>query len=94
MSSDAPAVISGTAKVGATLTCQSPTWIRQPERISFAFDSYRFNQGRVDAPAGRVSDVRRAKAGRRGDSSRAGDGLNGGGFETTEPSAALRIAGW
>ena len=93
VSSEAPAVISGTAKVGATLTCESPSWIRRPERISFAFDSYRFNQGRVTRQQGETATyvVRKQDAGRLVSCSATGSGA--GGFETTKPSAALRIAG-
>ena len=93
VSSDVPAAISGTAKVGATLTCESPSWIVQPDRISFAFDSYRFNQGRVSRQQGEAATyvVRKQDAGRLVSCSATGS--NAGGFETTKPSAAVRIAG-
>ena len=93
MSSDAPAVISGTAKVGATLTCESPSWIVQPDRISFAFDSYRFNQRRVTRQQGAAATyvVQKRDAGRV--ISCTATGSNGAGFETTAPSGSLRVPG-
>ena len=56
----------GEAKVGAKLTCQSPPWIRQPDRITFSFDSYRFNQGRETRQQGSSATyvVRTQDAGR------------------------------
>jgi hypothetical protein len=93
VSNGAAAILTGQPKVGATLTCQSPPWIRQPDWITFAFDSYRFNQGRETRQQGTSTTyvVRSQDAGRL--VSCVATGSNGGGFETTKPSGSLRIAG-
>ncbi|MEA2191606.1 MAG: trypsin [Solirubrobacteraceae bacterium] len=92
VSSGAPATISGEAKVGATLTCAAPPWVRAPSSITFSFDSYRFNHGRTSRQQGASPTyvVRAADAGRY--VSCAATGSNAGGFETTRASADLRIA--
>jgi hypothetical protein len=91
VSSGAPAVLTGEPRVGATLTCTSPPWVRAPAKITFAFDSYRFGQGRVTRQQGASATyvVRGADAGRL--VSCAATGSNAGGFETTTASTALRI---
>ena len=88
-----PAVLSGEPKVGATLTCASPAWLRQPDRIEYSFDSYRFGKGRITRQEGTATTyvVRPADAGRL--VSCVATGSNGGGFESSAPSTALRIAG-
>ena len=93
VSDGAPALLTGEAKVGATLTCTAPAWLRQPDRIAFAFDSYRFGKGRITRQkgAGMTYVVRATDAGRL--VSCVATGSNGGGFETSTPSAGLRIAG-
>jgi len=92
VSSGAPAVLTGVASVGATLTCASPPWLRAPERITYAFDSYRFGTGRVSRQQGASPSyvVRREDAGRV--VSCVATGVNAGGFEATAPSAGLRVA--
>jgi len=91
VSSGAPAILTGEARVGATLTCASPPWLREPERLRFSFDSYRFGKGRVTrqqgAPPAYV--VRSADAGRL--VTCVVTGITGGGFESAAPSASLRI---
>jgi secreted trypsin-like serine protease len=93
VSSGTPAVLSGEARVGATLTCASPPWLRQPDRIAFSFDSYRFDRGRITRQRGAAATyvVRAADAGRL--VSCLATGSNGGGFETAAASNALRIGG-
>ena len=92
VSSGAPAVLTGAARVGATLTCESPSWVRPPDRVTFAFDSYRFNHGRVTRQQSALPTyvVRPSDAGR--SISCVATGSNTGGFEATTPSGALRIA--
>jgi hypothetical protein len=84
-------VLSGESRVGATLTCASPPWVAQPARITFAFDSYRFRRGRVTRPQGPSPTyvVRAADAGLT--VSCAATGSTAGRFETSRPSAPLRI---
>jgi len=93
VSSAAPAVLTGAANVGATLTCASPSWLRPPSKMTFAFDSYRFGHGRTTRQQGASPAyvVRAADAGRLVSCSVTGS--NAGGFETTTPSTALRIPG-
>ena len=93
VAADAPAVLSGEARVGATLTCTSPGWLRQPTRLTFAFDSYRFGRGhttRQDGPSATYV-VRPADAGRL--VACLATGSTAGGWETTRPSEGLRIPG-
>jgi hypothetical protein len=91
VSSDAPARITGEARVGGILTCQSPPWIRHPDRITFSFDSHRFNRGRTTRQHGASNTyaVRSDDAGRF--VSCLVTGSNAGGFETTEPSEAMQV---
>jgi secreted trypsin-like serine protease len=93
VSSGTPALITGEAKVGARLTCQSPPWIRQPDRITFSFDSYRFNRGRItrQQSASNTYTVRPDDAGQF--VSCLVTGSNAGGYETTEPSEPMRVGG-
>jgi secreted trypsin-like serine protease len=90
-SSGAAAVLTGEARVGATLTCAAPPWVREPAKVTFSFDSYRFGKGRITRQQGASAAyvVRTADAGRLVSCSATGS--NGGGFETTAASAALRI---
>ena len=92
VSSGEPAVLSGEARAGATLTCASPPWITEPTRITFSFDSYRFGQGRRTRQQGPLPTYVVSP----GDSSRSiscvATGETAGGFEATQPSAPLRIA--
>jgi secreted trypsin-like serine protease len=91
VSSGEPAGLSGEAKVGATLTCTSPAWLRQPDRIEFGFQSYRFQHGTFtrQRSASPTYVVRSADKGRL--VSCAATGVNAGGFETSKESEALRI---
>jgi hypothetical protein len=93
VSSGEPARLSGEARVGATLTCTSPAWLRQPDRIEFSFQSYRFQHGTITRQQGASATyvVRGADAERL--VSCAATGINAGGFETTKASEALRIGG-
>jgi Trypsin len=93
VAADAPAVLSGEARVGATLTCTSPAWLRAPTRLTFAFDSYRFGRGHTTPQAGPSATyvVRPADAGRV--VACLATGSTAGGWETTRPSEGLRIAG-
>jgi len=86
-----PAVLTGEPRVGATLTCATPRWLRQPDRITYSFDSYRFGRGRITRESGASTTyvVRSADGGRL--VSCVATGSNAGGFETSRPSAALRI---
>ena len=91
VSSGEPAVLSGEARVGATLTCSSPAWVTPPERITFSFDSYRFRQGRRTRQQGPLptyvvgsGDIARSV-------SCIATGETTGGFEASQPSASLRI---
>jgi hypothetical protein len=93
VAADAPAVLTGEARVGATLTCASPPWLRAPDRITFLFDSYRFGRGRTtrqDGPAATYV-VRPADAGRI--VACTATGSTAGGWETARPSEGLRIPG-
>jgi secreted trypsin-like serine protease len=84
--------LSGEARVGATLTCTSPPWVRQPERIEFSFQSYRFQHGTITRQQGESATyvVRAADKGRL--VSCAATGINAGGFETSKGSAAVRVS--
>ena len=93
VAADAPAVLTGEARVGATLTCTSPPWLRRPTRLAFAFDSYRFGRGRTTRQDGPSASyvVRPADAGRL--VACLATGSTAGGWETARPSEGLRIAG-
>jgi hypothetical protein len=69
----------------------APPASTQPARITFSFDSYRFRRGRITRQQGPSPTyvVRAADAGR--SVSCAATGSTAGGFETTRPSAALRV---
>jgi hypothetical protein len=91
LGSGMPALLTGEPRVGSTLTCASPPWLRQPDRITFNFDSYRFGDGRLTRQRGASPTyvVRAEDAGRL-----VGcvvTGANGGGYESAPPAAALRI---
>jgi hypothetical protein len=91
VAADVPATMTGEARVGATLTCAPPPWLRAPDRITYAFDSYRFGSGRrtrQDGPAARYV-VRAADAGRL--VSCTATGATVGGYEAARPSEGLRI---
>jgi hypothetical protein len=91
VSSGEPAVLSGDARVGAALICSSPPWVTQPARIMYAFDSYRFRQGRRTRQRGPSPTYVVGT----GDSDRSiscvATGESAGGFETTRPSQPLRV---
>jgi len=73
------------------LTCAPPPWLRAPDRITYAFDSYRFGSGRrtrQDGPAVTYV-VRAADAGRL--VSCTATGATVGGYEAARPSEGLRI---
>jgi secreted trypsin-like serine protease len=91
VSSGDPAGLTGEARVGATLTCTSPAWLRQPDRIEFSFQSYRFQHGTITRQRGASATyvVRSSDRGRL--VSCAATGINAGGFETSNPSETLRI---
>ena len=93
VAADAPAALTGEARVDATLTCASPPWLRPPDRITFLFDSYRFGRGRTTRQDGPRDTyvVRPADAGRI--VACAATGSTAGGWETPRPSEGLRIPG-
>ncbi|MEA2271751.1 MAG: hypothetical protein QOI98_459 [Solirubrobacteraceae bacterium] len=91
VSSGQAAGLAGEARVGVTLTCTSPAWLRQPDRIEFSFQSYRFQHGTLTRQRGASPTyvVRSSDKGRL--VSCAATGINVGGFETSKESEALRI---
>ena len=94
VSSDAPAVISGTAKVGATLTCAVAVVDPPAGADLVRVRLLPLQPGARHAPAGRSGDIRRAKAGRWAARLVLGDRLQRpADSRPTKPSAALRIAG-
>jgi hypothetical protein len=91
VSSGERAVLTGEARVGATLTCTSPPWYRQVDRVEFSFQSYRYQHGTITRQQGASATyaVRSGDAGRL--VSCAATGINVAGFETSQPSVADRV---
>ncbi len=92
VSSSEPAVLSGEARVGATLSCASPPWLTQPTRITYSFDSYRFGQGRRTRQQGPLPTYVVGPGDEARSISCVATGETPGGYEATRPSAPLRIA--
>jgi trypsin len=91
VSSGEPAVLSGAARVGATLTCASPQWVMPPARITFSVDSYRFRQGRRTRQQGPLPTYVVGPGDRARSISCIATGETAGGFEATRPSAPLHV---